>query len=273
MSKRVARAIAGMADLLTLPLNSNRRMETRAQAAEYLAAVIPVETRHGQIKFFTNTQRGSHYPWFFHTDEPETLAWIDGFEPGACLWDIGANIGTFSLYAALKKDTRILGFEPSASSYAVFTKNIEINAMDDRIRAYCIAFSQKTGLDLLNMASTEAGHSMHGFGTDLNAFEEIIETKFRQAVPGYSMDDFLATFNPEPPTHIKLDVDGIEADILRGAGKVLGMPQLKSVLIEVMDDVTSPRNAEIIEVMRGNGFVGREKASVDVRNMVFERET
>lgn len=271
MSKRVARAIAGMADLLTMPLNRNRRIETRAQAAEYLAAVIPVETRHGQIKFFTNTQRGSHYPWFFHKDEPETLAWIDGFEADACLWDIGANIGTFSLYAALKKNINILAFEPSASSYAVFTKNIEINGMDDRIRAYCIAFSKDTGLDVLNMASTEAGHSMHGFGTELNAFEETIDTRFRQAVPGYSMDDFLTAFAPRPPTHIKLDVDGIEADILRGAGGILAMPQLRSVLIEVMDDVASPRNAEIIQLMRENGFTGQEKASAEVRNMVFER--
>jgi len=271
LSKSIARAIARFAHIATLPLRQHRRLETRAQAAEYLAVNVPVATRRGRLLFYTNTQRAYHYPWFFRDDEPETLAWIDRFPAGACFWDVGANIGAFSLYAALLPEVRVLSFEPSASSYAVLTKNIEINRMDDRISGYCIAFSEKTGLDVLNMENTEAGHSMHGFGTEVTAFDELIRTRFRQAAIGYAMDDFLTSFDPPLPTHLKIDVDGIEAAILRGGSRLLEMPVLSSVLIEVIGDLGSTRNRQIIELMERAGFHPIPKDTEDARNVIFER--
>jgi FkbM family methyltransferase len=246
-------------------------MATKAIAAEQLAVNVPVDTRLGRLLFHVNSQRAYHYPWFFHEDEPDTLEWIDSFPPDACLWDIGANIGAFSMYAALKPETKVLAFEPSGSSFATLTKNIEVNGLDERVSAYCIAFSGITELNVLNMAQTEAGHSMHGFGTNLNAFEETIDTRFRQAAIGFAMDDFVKTFTPTLPTHLKIDVDGIEADILRGAENTLKEPSVQSVLVEIMGDPESPRNAEIIAIMTGFGYSARPKKSPQYRNVIFER--
>jgi FkbM family methyltransferase len=271
MSKSYARAIVRLADFVTLPLRPHRRLETRARAAEYLAANIPVVTPRGRLSFYTSTQRACHYPWFFHSDEPDTLAWIDGFPDGACFWDVGANIGAFSLYAALSPALRVLAFEPSASSYGVLARNVEINAMDDRIAAYCLAFCERTRLDVLNMEQTGAGHSMHGFGTGINAFDAPIRTRFRQAAVGYSMDDFIATFQPPPPTHLKIDVDGIEAEILRGAGRTLALPGLVSVSVEIMGDPETPRNREILGLMTRAGFAPRPRTGPEGRNVIFER--
>jgi FkbM family methyltransferase len=236
-----------------------------------LAATVPVDTRLGQLQFYTNSQRAYHYPWFFHTDEPDTLEWIEALPQGACLWDVGANIGAFSLYAALKPDVSVLAFEPSASSFAALTRNVEINRMDDRIAAYCVAFSRKTELNVLNMAQTEAGHSMHGFGTNQNAYDQTIDIQFRQAAIGFSMDDFIRTFSPPPPTHLKIDVDGIEADILRGAENTLKHSVVASVLIEIMGDMASPRNAEIISVMKDFGYDPQPKKSPNYRNVIFQK--
>lgn len=269
VSRTYARAIVRIADLITLPLRPHRRMETKAAAAEYLAAEVPVDTPHGQLLFYTATQRAYHYPWFFQTDEPETLAWIDGFEAGAVLWDIGANIGAFSLYAALRPGVSVVAFEPSASSYAAFTRNIEINRMDGRIAAYCLAFSGRTEINVLNMNQTGAGHSMHGFGTALNAYDEQIDVRFRQAAIGMAIDDFVAWFRPPPPTHIKIDVDGIEADILRGGARLMRSPGIRSVLVEVMGDPATPRNAEILGLMADLGYESLPKRSADDRNIVF----
>ena len=80
--------------------------------------------------------------------------------------------------------------------------------MSDRITAYCVALSEKTELNLLNMADTTAGQSMHGFGTEFNQFDEIIDIKFCQGTIGFSIDDFVAMFSPSLPTHVKIDVDG-----------------------------------------------------------------
>ena len=47
--------------------------------------------------------------------EPETFQWISrSLKPGQVFLDIGANIGVFSLYAALYKDIKVVSLEPSS---------------------------------------------------------------------------------------------------------------------------------------------------------------
>jgi len=49
----------------------------------------------------------------FSTKEPETLEWIDSIPIGSVVWDIGANIGLYSCYAANQRSCTIFSFEPS----------------------------------------------------------------------------------------------------------------------------------------------------------------
>ena len=71
------------------------------------------------------------------TKEPETLEWIESFDQDDVLWDIGANVGIFSLYASLIGN-RVLAFEPAPGNYYLLSRNIEINDFDEKISAYCI---------------------------------------------------------------------------------------------------------------------------------------
>ena len=70
-----------------------------------------------------------------------TLAWIDEIGECSCLWDIGANVGVFSLYAALRPQVRVIAFEPGGGNYAALNRNIELNRMSSQISAYCIALA------------------------------------------------------------------------------------------------------------------------------------
>ena len=202
--------------------------------------------------------------------EPETVEWIETFTDGDVYWDIGANIGVFALYAGLKPRVRVLAFEPAASSFAVLNKNIELNSID-RITAYCVAFAQETKLASLNMSSTSPGGCMHGFGTERDQFGRTIDVKFRQGAVGYSIDDFVTTFSPPRPTHVKIDVDGIEADILRGGRDTLSAPSVQTMIVEIEGDLTSPHNREILQLMAEFGFTARPKALPHLRNVVFDR--
>src|SRR6185437_4913944 len=63
----------------------------------------------------------------FATKEPETLDWIDSLPEGAVLWDIGANVGLYSVYAAKARRCRVWAFEPSVFNVELLARNIFLN--------------------------------------------------------------------------------------------------------------------------------------------------
>jgi len=60
----------------------------------------------------------------FSTKEPETLEWIDGILKGSVVWDIGANVGLYSCYAAKAREYEVFAFEPSAFNLELLTRNV-----------------------------------------------------------------------------------------------------------------------------------------------------
>ncbi len=207
--------------------------------AEIIEQVTPIQTKStdiGDIHFYCP---GRLPQWRGETlidKEPETIEWIRSFEPNSVFWDVGANIGVFSLYAARKKNIQVLAFEPSAFNYHILVKNIEINQMDSAILALCLAFSDKMELGVLKMADTQLGGALHAFGSPQDSFkisETTNQVVFKQGMIGISIDEFIETFSPAFPNHIKIDVDGIEDKIIEGASNTLSDSRIKSVLVEL----------------------------------------
>ena len=67
----------------------------------------------------------------FSTKEPETLAWIDAIAVDSVLWDVGANIGLYSCYAAKARHCRIIAFEPSVFNLELLARNVFLNHVTD----------------------------------------------------------------------------------------------------------------------------------------------
>ena len=59
----------------------------------------------------------------FSTKEPETLEWINSIPQGSVLWDIGANVGLYSCYAAKARDCQVFSFEPSVFNLEQLARN------------------------------------------------------------------------------------------------------------------------------------------------------
>jgi FkbM family methyltransferase len=189
------------------------------------------------------------------TKEPDTIAWIDSIGAGESFWDIGANVGTFSLYAALHGKGPVLAFEPSAANYHVLAKNVDLNGLGERMTPYCLAFADKTRLGTLNLASYELGSSLTQFGQrgDRSRFWAEVPCRAGHGMIAFAIDDFVAQFNPPFPSHIKIDVDGIELPILAGARRTLADPRLKSILVELsLSDLEEHRTA--VELLESVGF-------------------
>ena len=213
------------------------------------------------------------------TKEPETIEWIDSFEAGDTYWDVGANIGIYSLYAAISRKVRVLAFEPSASNYLLLNRNIELNGLAEHLQAYCLAFSDVTRLDRLNMLSTEFGGALSSFGIAVDNFGNEFKPRFQHGAIGFSIDGFVDCFKPPFPNHIKIDVDGIEDRIIAGATVTLNDPRLKSISIE-LDDSRPDFTKAVSAAIEAGGlmFVGKRHGEMfqtgrykDLYNYQFRR--
>jgi len=245
-------------------------------AALGLSDVGVVATPAGSI-FYADQGSG----WRFETlmtKEPETIEWIDGFAPGETLWDIGANVGIYSLYAA-RRGCRVLAFEPHFANYFQLCANIALNGLQDRVVAYCLAFAGAKRLSTINLASLQFGHSMSSFDSNLDFRGNPYEAAFRQGMVGYDMDSFAREFEQSPPDHIKIDVDGIELDIVRGGPTLLADPQVKSMSVELVDSDKAQvdgvdaalRQAGLAFVHKKQNPAFRDSPTGDVLNFLYRR--
>jgi FkbM family methyltransferase len=254
--------------------------EAQAQNGESLLEIIEhVDTPRGRLAFYCLGDLALWRARTLLTKEPETIEWIDSFRPGDVFWDVGANVGLYALYAAMTNRIEVLAFEPSASNYLLLNRNVEVNRASERVRAYCIALSGETRIDALNMQSTEFGGAMATFAETKDYAGEEFQPSFRQGAIGFSIDDFIAKFDPPFPNHLKIDVDGIEDKIVAGASKTLRDPRLRSVSIELEADRVEYTRS-VIDRLTASGFVLASKRHASmfegtkfehVYNYLFER--
>ena len=167
--------------------------------------------------------------------EPWTIAWLESHvQRGEVLYDVGANVGAFSLVAALHRDASVVAFEPGFANYARLCENIHLNACGDRIIPLPWLLADRTGLLAFQYRSTEPGQSRHEMSDEAwTPGHTSGSTPYRQPMPALPLDTAIALFGLPAPHHIKLDVDGAEAKVLRGATAALRAPQLRSILVEV----------------------------------------
>lgn len=184
--------------------------------------------------------------------EPDTLDWLDSFEPGTCYFDLGANIGQYSLYPVKKHGNRIhaYAFEPQSSNYFLLNKNIYLNKLGDNIASYCIAVSGKSEFSKLYIPKFIPGGNRSQFGKEniVNMKNPTIHT---QGMFGVTLDDLCLVWGFPIPNYIKIDVDGIEIPIIKGAINVLSNQLVKSVIVELG---TEEEQKEAVVLMKQAGL-------------------
>lgn len=173
----------------------------------------------------------------FSTKEPDTLKWIDSMPSGAVLWDIGANVGLYSIYAAKVAQARVLAFEPSIFNLEWLVRNIHLNKLQKKISVVPLALSDKCGFNMFSMSNTTWGGALSTFGEKFDQNGADLKIIFDYETIGLTLAAAYQCFSLPKPTHIKIDVDGLEHFILRGAGDVLSYPQ--QILIEINDTFVS----------------------------------
>ena len=222
-----------------------------------------VKVLDDNIKFFIPNNTVAWRVDTLLSKEPETIKWINFFESGQKIifWDIGANIGLYSIYAASvhKKNIEIFSFEPSASNLRTLSRNISINNLDKNISVCPFALGKKENEFLPMHESTFSE------GGGLNSFGKTNDFEGKKFIPvnsykifGTTIDYMLRSKILKVPNYIKIDVDGLEHHILENAKSCLSDNNLKGLLIEVNENF-SDQFQSILKIMDEFNFTIKAK--------------
>ena len=190
----------------------------------------------------------------FLKKEPDTIEWINSFDPDDIFLDIGANIGIYSMYAARKKNM-VWAIEPESLNYAMLNLNINDNNLSHKITALSIALHKNSIIDSLNIQSLNWGDALNSFENVEDQFGEKFKPVFKQGCYSVTLDELLSRIGKID--HIKIDVDGNEDEILAGGMNSIKEKKFKSILIE-LDENLNNYNESIIK-LTNNGYVLHKK--------------
>jgi len=196
--------------------------------------------------------------------EPFTIEWIHNqIAPDDVLYDVGANVGAYSLVAAKKPGggARVVAIEPSYTTMATLCANVIQNDLAARVTPLPVALAATTGMNVFSLGNLEPGAARHALGY---GEPEDGPAAYQQPIMTFRLDDLIEWFRLPLPNHVKLDVDGGELDVLAGASRTLASPALRTVLIEVPTSLSTA----ITEVLEQHGL--RLDSKVSVRNKAGE---
>jgi FkbM family methyltransferase len=185
--------------------------------------------------------------------EPNEFAFLDRIlQPGMTFLDVGANDGIYAVFAASRvgTDGTVWAFEPSAREVARLQFNLDLNHLS--VRVFPIALADVSGQANLTVAGYE--HEAHN---TLGAFAyQGIEAKGAETVVVRQLDAVIQD-NPVPRIDvIKLDVEGAELRVLRGA--ILTLERYRPYLLfEVSEKSLHHQNStreELLTLLQSQRF-------------------
>jgi len=195
----------------------------------------------------------------FSSKEPETIKWIDDNGDDGVLFDIGANIGIYSIYFAKTKENNVYAFEPSFFNLSLLAKNIYNNGVQEKIRIITNPLSNTNQFANFNLTNIDEGGALSAFGVNFDQDGKKLEKLLSYKTLGLTLDFLLAEkILTEVPKLIKIDVDGIEHLILLGAKETLKNPICKTVLIEI-NEKFEKQASESSKILTECGFVLKDK--------------
>lgn len=183
------------------------------------------------------------------TKEEGTLRWLQTITSGDVVYDVGANIGLYTLLAALWA-RNVYAFEPHAANAGRLLRNISLNQLGHKVQVITSALHDVEAFLPFNYLKHNPGSSGSQLGNvslESGGYFTPSATELKHAIPlDRLVDDGLVS----PATMIKIDVDGNEPSVLRGMRKLLEGPWVRSVQVEIHPKT----DAEIVGFMAGCHF-------------------
>lgn len=177
----------------------------------------PVTISHGHAKGLRLNPAGANAGYALGTTEPAIQALLaEHVQAGDVIWDVGANIGFFTLLCARLAGPagQIVAIDPLPANTRALRSNVKLNGLGN-VEVVEIAASDHSGSDAL-----------HVFEESTWAKLDTVETTFQKGRGDQSITVALATLDSllegrAAPTFVKIDIEGAEVAALRGARRLL----------------------------------------------------
>lgn len=201
------------------------------------------------VKYFIHQRSGGYEDAF-------AKAMLANVTAGACVWDIGANIGFYTVQFCDRVGAtgKVIAFEPQPLAFQELAKKIQTQP-NGKCEAFNAALSEETGKAQFEVAdlSTVSVTARLFDGALVGGTAKTVEVDVRSA------DDARDSFHLSIPTVTKIDVEGYELDVLRGGKSTFASPLSKHIFIEVHFERLDERNMpnapkELVDQLKAWGY-------------------
>ena len=181
--------------------------------------------------------------------EPETNKMLMSIQKNEVFYDIGSNIGVYSLLASQYSGAKTISFEMEPINCSIQHQNIHSNNLQNLITLIPIALSNKNSIRNVFFKDISPGDALHSLDEPSPALDKKRKNlTIASSLLTFSLDYLVDNFSLPKPDIIKLDVDGIELLILEGASKTL--TNAKKIMVEV----DQHNEVNIINYLSRQGF-------------------
>ena len=213
-------------------------------ASRLLAGPIALPFVESTRLFVKHGMTGATGNWYCGLHEVEEMGFMLHFlRPDDLFVDIGANVGSYTILAAGGVGARVVSVEPIPATYLNLQANVLLNGLAERVELHCVGLSSERAelrftadQDTVNHVLTEAEHGQ------------------AISVPVIPLDELLAG---RVPAAIKIDVEGYELAVLKGAERTLAEPGVAAVVMEINGSGAryGVGDDALLAMMRGYGFM------------------
>ena len=225
---------------------------------EFIQAIDPsVRVNIPEFSSITNDPtiwfRTGHGRLFWRATESPSLdldtnRWIKTFIKNDIFYDVGANIGLYSIMAAKFLRTTVYAVEIDLMNTRMLYENIYMNNCQEKITVLPFGLDSSSHQEKLFLKTMSYGDALHNLR---QPNEMVINPSGIQVnVPVFRLDDVIKVLRLPSPTKLKIDVDGVDLDVLKGSSDAL--KTVNSLVIEYLPN--SETRAEIHNFLSDRGI-------------------
>ena len=186
-----------------------------------------------EIIFYTPTKISSYRASTYLSKEKDTIEWIEKYgKDNQVFFDIGSNMGIYSIFFAKLFNSKVFSFEPSFRNLDLLVRNIEINKLNDHITVIANPVYSYPSVKTFSQSTNRVA------GMALSTFGKKNTSGFNFNTLGFSIDKLREENLILKPNLVKIDVDGNELDVIEGALQTIRNNSCKTLLIETRESTS-----------------------------------